>query len=687
MPRSSTLISYTPIYPCLQLDKLNIINNTEHQTVLNCDNGIVLTVSSPLPNVFCLNIQHNVIEIIDTVPRDLEGMLEPMLFDYHDNIWTWTQNDIQLSLNKTGFNLIKQGINLIKTSDIGTLSGSGIAIDHKGSFILNIHTASMGNAHTWSIPHPSLQGNVAVCGLYGGVGILSADGFTCMRQGTCTLITTHSKSMDILFVSGTPIETTNYVSLLAGRIVPPPIWVYGLGLALDKQKDNTASLDHTFNQSLALRHQGIPIDILLPDDELALDSHGRFALFTENTELEDMELHKHVSPIRNHKFKLVPRISPLLKQADMLASEWYNRQLMAIDEKDNPDYLPNLYANAVISSITNRLESVFKHGIDAARLSECPILESQKHHYLAWKKIVYSSSMRWHGEGADRRAITFSKYTLPTRAGTLGIEVEANCNSFQGVSQWLHTVLTASHSGAILLASRLDIKKAPLEVLKRLAPLIAFIPICWLSDSSTLLNANESVQASWKLWTHYRLKLLPYISGVAEESARNGLPVLRSMQLSFPHDDYAAHFFSHQYLLGPALLVAPALHNEPETTVWLPQGENWYHLSSGTKFKGGQAIIVPIAEDGIAVFGREGHILCLGSEVSSASHINTIKPITDAWLFGLPQFDPCVTITRVKVMQMQGNAYIKGLEGTKVIITSEYTVNRRGAEVKIIKKR
>jgi hypothetical protein len=38
-------------------------------------------------------------------------------------------------------------------------------------------------------------------------------------------------------------------------------------------------------------------------------------------------------------------------------------------------------------------------------------------------------------------------------------------------------------------------------------------------------------------------------------------------------------------------------------------------------------------------------------------------------------------------MQMQGNAYIKGLEGTKVISTVDYTVSRRGAEVKVVKRR
>jgi alpha-D-xyloside xylohydrolase len=177
------------------------------------------------------------------------------------------------------------------------------------------------------------------------------------------------------------------------------------------------------------------------------------------------------------------------------------------------------------------------------------------------------------------------------------------------------------------------------------------------------------------------------VAGIIEEASRNGLPALRSMRLAFPRDMTAGAHYAHQFLLGPSLLVAPVLHNNAETTVWLPAGEKWYHLPTGTKFEGGQAITIPVSADGIAVFGRGGHVLCIGPDVAGAPSINTIKPVTDAWLFGLPNMDPCVTGIRVKVMQMQGNAYIKGLEGTKVISTEDYTVSRRGAEVKVVKRR
>ena len=38
---------------------------------------------------------------------------------------------------------------------------------------------------------------------------------------------------------------------------------------------------------------------------------------------------------------------------------------------------------------------------------------------------------------------------------------------------------------------------------------------------------------------------------------------------------------------------------------------------------------------------------------------------------------------KIRVMQMQGSSYIKGLEGLKILPTDELEVKRRGAEVRI----
>src|SRR3546814_10682821 len=74
----------------------------------------------------------------------------------------------------------------------------------------------------------------------------------------------------------------------------------------------------------------------------------------------------------------------------------------------------------------------------------------------------------------------------------------------------------------------------------------------WSSDvcSSDLFGDAALEQA--RTWLQWRYRLIPYVLGAIEDSVRTGLPVQRSMALSFPHDP-DAHDWDLQYLLGPAL--------------------------------------------------------------------------------------------------------------------------------------
>ncbi|MRB12886.1 glycoside hydrolase family 31 protein, partial [Bacillus thuringiensis] len=66
---------------------------------------------------------------------------------------------------------------------------------------------------------------------------------------------------------------------------------------------------------------------------------------------------------------------------------------------------------------------------------------------------------------------------------------------------------------------------------------------------------GDETLAQVKTWMQWRYRLVPYVLGAIEDAARTGLPVQRSMALSFPNDPHA-HEWDLQYLLSPALLVA-----------------------------------------------------------------------------------------------------------------------------------
>ena len=69
---------------------------------------------------------------------------------------------------------------------------------------------------------------------------------------------------------------------------------------------------------------------------------------------------------------------------------------------------------------------------------------------------------------------------------------------------------------------------------------------------------DEVTRAHIQTWLQWRYRLIPYVLGAIEDAARTGLPVQRSMAMSFPADAEAQRWDT-QYMLGPAVLVAPAM--------------------------------------------------------------------------------------------------------------------------------
>ena len=65
-------------------------------------------------------------------------------------------------------------------------------------------------------------------------------------------------------------------------------------------------------------------------------------------------------------------------------------------------------------------------------------------------------------------------------------------------------------------------------------------------------------------------KFAPYILELAQESARTGEPIVRSMEYMFPHKGFSD--CTDQFMLGAKYLVAPIMSADGKRTVRLPQG-------------------------------------------------------------------------------------------------------------------
>ncbi len=110
-----------------------------------------------------------------------------------------------------------------------------------------------------------------------------------------------------------------------------------------------------------------------------------------------------------------------------------------------------------------------------------------------------------------------------------------------------------------------------------------------LLSSHSRLHGNDSVRMPWlfddeavdvlRFFNQIKTHLMPYLLDAAREAHTHGWPVLRSMSLEF-QEDRTCRYLDTQYMLGPALLVAPIFDAEGEVSYYLPAGE-WRNLLTG----------------------------------------------------------------------------------------------------------
>lgn len=267
------------------------------------------------------------------------------------------------------------------------------------------------------------------------------------------------------------------------------------------------------------------------------------------------------------------------------------------------------------------------------------------------------------------------------------LEIAPYENSWEGLNQLYRTLISAQNSSVPFIKHMIgragDKPMSPELYLRWLALSTFSANFSFHAEVEQLpIYYDEGTQNLAKQWLGLRYRLIPYVLGIIEEGVRGGQPVQSSMPLAFPNDPEAAEF-DNQFLFGPAVLVAPILDDTGSTIVYLPADEAWWDLNTGERYEGGQTLEYRCGLDTIPAFGREGHMLAVGPTIAHLGEMNSARLLDEIWLFGMPIHNPVVMRNKIRVMQMQGSSYIKGLEGLKILPTDELEVKRRGAEVRI----
>ena len=115
-----------------------------------------------------------------------------------------------------------------------------------------------------------------------------------------------------------------------------------------------------------------------------------------------------------------------------------------------------------------------------------------------------------------------------------------------------------------------------------------------LLSTHSRLHGSSSYRVPWlydeeavdvvRFFTKLKMTLLPYLYTSAFQTSKTGIPMIRSMAMSF-EEDPNCRYLDKQYMLGDSLLVAPIFNDQGIARYYLPRGK-WYNYFTGACCEG-----------------------------------------------------------------------------------------------------
>ncbi len=187
---------------------------------------------------------------------------------------------------------------------------------------------------------------------------------------------------------------------------------------------------------------------------------------------------------------------------------------------------------------------------------------------------------------------------------------------------------------------------------------------------------GEETLAHARTWLQWRYRLIPYVLGAVEDAVRTGLPVQRSMAHGLPRTIPTPTPGTLQYLLGPALLVAPILEPGRRDSGLSAQGRGLVGSEHGPPLRRRYGLDRDLRSGPVSgLRPRRPYAVPGRRPRATRGEFNSARILDEVWMFGMPMHNPVVMRNKIRVMQMQGSSYIKGLEGLRIL-----SVRRAGGQ-------
>ncbi|MEU7860078.1 alpha-xylosidase [Nonomuraea sp. NPDC049141] len=442
---------------------------------------------------------------------------------------------------------------------------------------------------------------------------------------------TEGHDLEYLIIHGpTPAEILRRYTALTGRPALPPAWSFGLWLSTSFTTDYDEATVASFVDGMAER--GLPLSVFHFDcfwmrqfrwcdfewdPEVFPDPAGMIARLKERGLRVCLWLNPYIGQA-SALFDEGAAAGHLLRRPDgrvwqddhwqagravvdftsPAAREWYADKLRG---------LLDLGVDAFKTDFGERIPTdvVYADGSDPERM----------HNYYS---LLYNQTV--HDVLAERRGA--GEAVLFARAATVGgqrlpVHWGGDCEStFEAMAESLRGGLSLGLAGFGFWSHDIggfEGRPDP-AVFKRW---VAF----GLLSSHSRLHGSGSYRVPWlfdeesvdvlRSFTERKLRLMPYLYGVAVQAVQEGLPMMRAMHLEFPGDRACDHLDA-QYMLGPDLLVAPVLSADGEISYYVPNGV-WTRLLDGETVTGPGWRTERHGFDSLPLLVRPGAVLATGA--------------------------------------------------------------------------
>lgn len=515
-------------------------------------------------------------------------------------------------------------------------------------------------------------------------------------------ITVDGEDLDVFFYITNPSEVLNQFSATIGRPGQPPL--RAMGLWLDQKENQT--MDDFMAKVAQWEMSGLTVDTLnIAAPSMFSFQSDKLIMDWDESRIGDVrqflaDYGKGKKHLCLPSFPGIPVDTPLFRDLE-------DRAWLLLDDKGKAYRVDTAKGKVGLLDLTykdayqyweSRHQQLLEGTDIALSIAQTISLPDNvnarqgeektylRQLYAAWLEQSLFEGQAFHKTPSE--ALVRRQSLSMNSARSTGLYLNTPLRCYENLATLLQQHLSTQMSGAIAQSHVLNVPATDTKLyLRALALSIFSAGFSFVADEAYWPTAfDEKTQATIKTLLALRYRLIPYVLGIIEDATRTGLPVQRAMALAYPHDTYA-HQYHQQFLFGPALLVAPIVDDNDMKLIYLPEGEAWWDLNTGIRYDGGQILDYYCDMHSIPVFGREGHMLCLGPDLKGIEEFNSARILDEVWLFGMPIHHPVVMRNKIRVMQMQGSSYIKGFEGLRILPSHGLEVKRRGAEVRISRER